>query len=448
MIVKIDLMPRFVTTSCFIILVSLFWFGVNPAFASSIEVPEKVITDTQNRFYGVTHLVSCALTGKSISEHQCSSFGITAQNTDGSLLSLFSTTMDAMYTNPPSSSRMYVDSVASNIGFVQEVHAQVEGSGSQVISVVYMFWQASRNLAYVLLAMVFVIVGFMILFGQKMGQSVVSVQAALPNMAVSLILITFSYFFAALFVDITFIGSQAIGYIFTVLLKVSSADPINILNSFNLISIYVSFMSMFNKESFLQLINVLMAADPAVATLFRALTALMIGQVGSGIGGSVASGALGPFIGGLFGAVLGGFNTEGFLSLIGYLILMIALVISMVRLIMDLVKRYISILFLVIFAPLLFTFIALPGNSKVFWGWCKNMLCNVLPFPAVFGMFYFASFFIGPGGLFAITTSSQANPATLPMFGGLNLSIINQVIGIGVLLAIPAVPEFICQKIR
>jgi hypothetical protein len=33
------------------------------------------------------------------------------------------------------------------------------------------------------------------------------------------------------------------------------------------------------------------------------------------------------------------------------------------------------------------------------------------------------------------------------MFGGLNLSIINQVIGIGVLLAIPAVPEFICQKI-
>lgn len=420
------------------------------AAASGYDViPSSTINNIENNFLGVMHLVSCVLTGNSVIGIECTVNTAFHQEDSGGLLTFGYGLFDVMYTSPPLSSQKYIEGLASRIGVIQEAHAQVSGSGSQVISTIFLFWETSRNLAYIILALVFVLSGLFILLGQKMGQSVVTIQAALPNMVISLILITFSYFIAAVFVDMTFLGSIVVGNVFSSILKISSADPVGILNNFNLINIYFNFIGRFNPLSFVDVINALGSSEPTLGVLIRIVTTLMVGQAGAGITQSITGQSLplaGP-IGGIIGGLIGAAGANQVMSAIAWFILVLALVASCFRLIMDLLKRYIAILFLVIFAPILFSFVALPGNNKIFYQWCKDMLCNTLPFPAVFGAFYFASYFLGQGGIFQVTGSVMGQTAVMPLFGGFNLAILNQIIGVGILLAIPAIPAWVCKRV-
>lgn len=73
----------------------------------------------------------------------------------------------------------------------------------QVISKVVTFWTGFRNIAYALLTLVLVIFGFMIMLRQNLEPRVtMTITNALPRVAVSLVLITFSFAISGLIIDV------------------------------------------------------------------------------------------------------------------------------------------------------------------------------------------------------------------------------------------------------
>src|SRR5690606_25281628 len=63
-------------------------------------------------------------------------------------------------------------------------------------------WKAFRNVAYLFYVIMFLVIGFMIMFRQKISsQAVVTAQQALPKIIISLIAVTFSYALAGLMID-------------------------------------------------------------------------------------------------------------------------------------------------------------------------------------------------------------------------------------------------------
>ena len=84
-----------------------------------------------------------------------------------------------------------------NVGITQPVYAQ--GIGFSALTPTLQVWKAFRNLSYFLFIIIFIVVGFMIMFRAQINpQTVVTVQAALPKIVVTLIMITFSYAIAVL----------------------------------------------------------------------------------------------------------------------------------------------------------------------------------------------------------------------------------------------------------
>ena len=77
-------------------------------------------------------------------------------------------------------------------------------TGTQALTPILSLWVVSRNVAYLFFVVIFVVAGFMIMFRSKLNpQTSVSIQLALPKIVVSLILVTFSYAFIALIIDIS-----------------------------------------------------------------------------------------------------------------------------------------------------------------------------------------------------------------------------------------------------
>lgn len=477
-------MPKFIVGFVLFVCIVVMAF---PSQASASQT-QNYNNNTEKTFAEFLSLAKCVIYGGNSVSGPCFNSSQSGGSAGG-LLTIGYSTADLFFSSPPLSTQQYIASVTKKFSPVQEASAQVSGSGSSVISSIFIFWQAARNVAYVLMTVIFLIIGLMILLGRKTGgQSVLTIQAALPGLVISLVMITFSYFLAALITDLAFYGCYLVAYIFRSILQVSLADPARILATNNIIQLFTSYI--FNTDNFWNVINFvysLSASDPTVRLGVLGAGGMIAYQLAGPLGGFVGSlipggnfGDAGRIIGGVFAGmqIATAPRTPEFLvGTLIYVILGVALILSLVRLLRDLVQRYLTILFLTIFGPLIFLFSALPGNNKGYESWIRNMLCNALAFPAVFAGFYFASYFlvgqtifemtnraisqttIGlptinlPVGFFTIPVSGSITiptintTATLPLFGGYNLGIINQIIGFGILLVIPAIPDYVCKML-
>ena len=95
--------------------------------------------------------------------------------------------------NSQPSSQEYIADVLDNIGIPQVSSAYAQGTGYSAMSPFLPFWKAFRNVAYSLYIIMFVVVGIMIMLRTKINaQTVITIQSALPNLVITLLLITFS----------------------------------------------------------------------------------------------------------------------------------------------------------------------------------------------------------------------------------------------------------------
>lgn len=469
------------------------------AIPSNVSPTSPLFTDllVANTF----HTFSCLGIGQSFIGQPCLTYQITRDsqgavqgvpvlsqiNTSGGVLGATTSLIGVMYLNPPVRSSEYLASVGRGLGVVKEAQAQVVGSGQAVLDPIYKLWEISRNISYVAMIIVFIIIGLMVMFRQRINpQTVITAQAALPGLVLGLILITFSYFMASLITDTAYIGVNLVGYYFNAAQSGSTPKLVGDIATENIGTIFSKFVTMISSGDIAGIINsILPTLDATVQFYLRLFAGLTGYQVGSSLGaplGSLAGAALcvpagtagavptlglsfllsplcsvfagtlgGATLGTIFGTASSAFPGETF-GLVLSFVAMAALIYTMFKLLLRLINSYLSIIFLTISAPFQFLAASLPGRQGIASDWILSLFGNILAFPAVFAVFYFVSFLLGPestgGKFFGITT--QLNPSgvqTLPLFGGISLSFIRIMIAFGALLATPTIPDIINKSI-
>jgi hypothetical protein len=76
-------------------------------------------------------------------------------------------------------------------------------------------WKSFRNLAYLFFVVIFLIIGFMIMFRTKVGQAAITAQQAIPSVIVAMLAVTFSYAIAGFMIDIMYVVMYVLASYFT-----------------------------------------------------------------------------------------------------------------------------------------------------------------------------------------------------------------------------------------
>ncbi len=302
---------------------------------------------------------------------------------------------------PPTSSVEYLADLGRQINPVTSAYAQ-EGIGYQGLSGVLEVWKGFRDISYALFVVIFVVVGFMIMFRAKLNpQTVVNLQLALPKLIITLILITFSYAIAGLVIDLVY---------FIIYLAV------NLFNSFGMTD--YSSGKEFLDQPFADLINFFEPNNIAKSFADSLENLFPPGAITDILTGNIISTTLVKLITG--GAIL----------------------FSILKLLLQLVLAYVNIILQVIFAPIILLFNALP-QSNSFSSWIKNLAANAAAFPATAIIILVGS---------SLTSSSGASvesftPPFLSSLPGLtNFS--QSVIGLGTILLLPKVVSMIQEALK
>lgn len=441
--------------------------------------------------YNIFHSFSCLGVGQSVIGQPCLNYiqgvpYLSSVNTGGGVLGTTTGLIGALYANPPVRTADYLASVGKGLGIVKEANAQVVGSGQAVLSPILSLWQVSRNISYVFMIIIFVVIGLMVMFRTKINpQTVITAQAALPGLVLGLILITFSYFLAGLISDMAFVGTNVVGYYFSIAQRLNDTpqDLVANISSQNILSIFSPLTKIMSIGSIYSALNSVWGSLAAPNSnilpwnfgpqqLLTSLAAMIVAQFVLPFGSLF--GGIGQLIGGGLAAGVTIANPVGVISFSLSFIAMAVLIYTMFKLLLRLINNYLTIIFLTITAPFQFLAAALPGRQGLATNWILNMLANVLAFPAVIAVLYFVAFLLGPETVsqncadpcpFQISQLNQreynsftppaqaatdgkiVGTATFPLFGGLDLDFIRLLLAFGALVALPAIPEIIARTI-
>lgn len=421
-----------------------FLFFPTTAFAQSQpqqKTPEEAINSILNSLFG------CMVTGVSfIPEETCKDNPTNSTDPKDNKGALgFAFKGIALAFAPPLSSTEYLADVGSNLGIIKDANAQsVRGSGNSIVLPVRRLWSIMRNFSYLMFTFIFVFIGIMIMFRRKLNpQTVVSLQSALPGLIISLALITVSYLIAAGLVDLTFILIPIVAVVFQ-----QAGD--NVFMCTNSVFQGTAFACQGNGNlveftrhaNFFSFLETWIKSQGIYAFVFPPAPPPTIDPFPSNpldIPGYLTK-FLSPWFQDFFGTLIKTILEllkHGVNLLVG-IIVIIALLFQILKLFLILVRSYITILVMTFMGPMMILFSAIPGKGGALTFWWKNILANALIFPAVFAGFFFAGLILSPTGI-----DQNAFSSTLPFFADLPVNSFKYIIGLGILLGLPAVPQMV-----
>ena len=317
----------------------------------------------------------------------------------------------SLYGNPPASGVQYFAQEFQKFNPVQPVYAQ--GEGYKALSPVINLWRVFRNASYVGFVIVFVIIGFMIMFRAHISpQAVATVQDSIPRIVVALILVTFSYAIAGLMIDLMFLVINII---------------IQLLAEAGVIAAPKASSVIFDKSIFGVIVG-------GWKDVFTTTAEAIKGLLDSVISGGAVLGLIKWGVGGIAGLIVG-----------------IAALFIMFRVFLMLLMAYVMIIILTMVAPFFFLIQALPGNTGA-KEWFKQMAANIAVFPTVSLMIIFAgaiggiSAFGGTGAGELQGVASEALKFPL-LVGGLNPGAIGKIIALGFLFMTPEAANLVKNAI-
>ena len=318
----------------------------------------------------------------------------------------------APYNNPPASSVQYFADLGSRIGIGgQPAYAQVGTAGgfNKFIGFIEV-WKTFRDVAYAILAIVFVLVGLAIMFRLKINpQTVISIQNAIPRLIIVLILITFSYAIAGFLVDLMFVFSG---------LSVAIINPTGIFDRAAAGGGFLSFTTTFFYHGFIFAGQVSDLFNPGMMTV-----------KGLGVTDPVSTTVLRFFTQIIPGA--------GGISVLVSLILCIMVLFAFFKVLLILLKAYIGVIIKIILAPLQILLGAFPGSSAGFGSWLKGMVSDLAVFPAVLVMLMLGSKIAEFAG------NSGNDGIWRPPLLGIDNNTLGGMIGFGFLLMTPKAAEMV-----
>lgn len=254
------------------------------------------------------------------------------------------------------SSKEYIADILDNIGIPQISSAYAQGTGYQAMTPFLDFWKVFRNLAYSLYIIMFVVVGIMIMLRTKVNaQTIISIQTALPNLLITLILITFSYAIVGFMIDLMYFLIYFIVYL------ISSVGIIEAPKMITRLMSYSAWSVVFEGRN-----SIISAVSSSIGSVLWNL-----GSGGIGVAGAILS-MVSPM----------------------YLVVAVAFAIAMLKLMLALVQSYVMLIVQTITAPVQILMNAMPG-SKAFSGWLKKTASYLIPFPVAAGMFIFSAILVG-----------------------------------------------------
>lgn len=346
----------------------------------------------------------------------------------GGAIQFASSAISRMLSTPPVSSREFTQYLAGKLNLAEPAYAQ--GTGYVALSPFIRLWTVFRNISYMAFILIFIIIGFMIMFRTKIDpQTAISVQNSLPKLIITLILITFSYAIAGFMIDLIYL------LIYLVVAVFASQHLINNPDLIRTILVQENLFSLVFKGSFWQAgMNVGEAIDRIITDVIRssAFVEWIAGSVSNALATVIITGAL---------------------------------LYSVFRLFFSVIIAYIQIILSTIFAPFMILFNAFPG-SQSFGNWLKNLLANVLIFPALAVIFLISAVIIGPcPNSFTPDPADcpeidwqiadpplfdPGSPAWLPPFTGFTTHTIpvTYIIAYGMILFAPQVASLIKQSIK
>lgn len=116
------------------------------------------------------------------------------------LIGLSGSMISMLYT-PPAGTLEYTHYLASSFGITERAYAQA--TGFEALTKLVEVWAIFRNIAYLLMVIAFIVVGFVIMLRVKIDpRTVMSIQNMLPRLVAAIIFITFSYAIAGFLIDI------------------------------------------------------------------------------------------------------------------------------------------------------------------------------------------------------------------------------------------------------
>lgn len=335
----------------------------------------------------------------------------TENTTTGGLMSITNKFIADLY-QPSVSGTYYVADALNHMGITTEAYAQ--GYGYYALTPFLSLWRIFRNIAYVFFTVIIIVIGFLILFRQKIGgQAAVTAQQALPRIVVALILVTFSYAIAGFLIDVMY-------WIMFAFASFTTMDDVNFNNLIsggfnNLVKVMTSGKFTNAYSGIKDLVNITLSGVTGqqwVADLF------------SGIG-----------------------------AIIGYLIFTIVMITNLFRLLLILLKSYASVLLNVMFAPLTLMLQAVPGVNT-FRKWFMSIVANLSPFVVVFFMLIVVGVLNSLGTETANTglvSTVNAQNGWVPPFISMNsdgaAQSISTLVGLAIMLALPEMVESIKKKL-
>lgn len=356
-------------------------------------------------------------------------------------------TVFALYNNPPASTQAFVMDLGQTLGFIPR-HAYAQGIGFSGLSPLLPIWKAFRNIAYALLAVILIVVGFMVMLRKKIDpKTVVTVQNAIPRIVVALLLVTFSYAIVGLMIDLMY---------FVIVLGTSLIVPA-VGGSLD-ISVY-QWIPNWSPSSWIPhtkptdakgVINIFF--NGGIGNLIQFFFSsgfqsvddigkLLIGNIDPKIkyGAGAILGILGFLLGGggVKGAIIGSLASGPPLL---YLIVLIVLLFGIIRLIFMLVDAYINIIISLLFSPFQLMLEAIPGTNS-FNSWFRWLLAKVITFPLTAILLMVAAF---------LTSQSNATKLWAPplISSGDGVTGIAGFVGLGMLLVIPTVVGSIQKALK
>lgn len=285
----------------------------------------------------------------------------------------------------PLSLTHYVKDTARHLKIIPEVQAQsTQGFGFSNLTPILDLWRASRNIAYALMVLVIIALSFMIMFRVKISpQTVISVQSALPKIAIALVLVTFSYAIAGFLVDVMYVLIGLISLILASSGVAISSNPIAVFDFLTkgaILGVPLGIFGLFGLYVFLFSLVLFF-------TLF--------------VGNGIISAAVSTVIS--FGAIPALYSI---ISLIVFVILLVLFLWYAIKTIWLLIKTFASILLLTILAPFQIVF-GVISPSVGFGAWLKSFIGQLSVFPIV-GLMLALSF------VFLVQTVSVLNTNIFP----------------------------------
>lgn len=334
------------------------------------------------------------------------------ETTDISLLNSLGTATAFLYTNQPSTID-YLAYEAIKLKLVKPAYAATGAGWNFLGTTTLNIWTKSRNVSYLFFVIIFVAVGFMIMFRSKLNpQTVINIQLALPRIIIALILVTFSYAICGLIVDVVFLGHDLIRNIVAPNTGGACGGAPRVLH-------YVFGDTNTQWEQ-----NCATGQFTPSAWPFDIL-------------GKYAGGGVDDFVKKMFvqlgEAITGAFS--GSLTGLFQLIISFSIIGATFKIFFSLLTKYVMIIMLVITMPFNFLAGALSSQSSPIKP-LKALLANTISFPATSLLLALAYYFSSP----SVTTTGDLPPFYISGWTGSRpTEVTASLVAIGILMAIPTI---------